>query len=101
MTARIVTCHELTRSETDLKKINDLFMALQTSATPAALLLAWFPSLAKRLAKEATSELFTVIYSYVEARRHAEPTCDAIDILIAEGETTQSIVEVGPVPNGA
>ena len=98
MTARITTCDDLTKSEVDLKKLNDLFMTLQTSATPAALLLAWLPSLAKRLAKEATTKLFKILRTYIETRRHAELTSDAIDILIAEGETTQNIVEVGPVP---
>jgi len=98
MTARMITCNDLAKNEADLKKISDIFMALQTSATPAALLLAWFPSLARRLAKEATTELFTALQTYIENRRDAEPTSDAIDVLIAEGETTQSIVEVGPAP---
>ena len=101
MTARMTTCDDLMKNEADLKKLSDLFMALQMSATPVALLLAWLPSLAKRLAKEATTELFTVLYTYIETRRHAEPASDAIDVLIAEGETTQNIVEVGPVPKVA
>ena len=44
--------------------------------------------------KEATTELFTMLYTYVETRRDAELTSDAIDVLIAEGETTQNIVGV-------
>jgi len=94
----MTTCHDLMKNETDLKKISDLFMTLQTNATPVSLLLGWFPSLAKRVGKLATTELFTALHTYVETRRHAEPASDAIDILIADGETTQSIVEVGPVP---
>ena len=98
MTARMATCHDLTKNEADLKKINELFMTLQTNATPTSLLLPWFPSPARKTGKEATTELFTMLYTYVENRRHAEPTSDAIDVLIADGETTQNIVEVSPAP---
>jgi hypothetical protein len=42
----------------------------------------------------ATTELFTMLRTYVDNRRKAEPTSDAIDVLIADGETTQVIVEV-------
>jgi len=94
MTARMATCHDLTKNEADLKKINELFMTLQTSATPTSLLLPWFPSPARKIGKDATTELFTMLYTYVETRRHAEPTSDAIDVLIADGETTQNIVGV-------
>ena len=101
MTARMATCHDLTKNEADLKKINELFMTLQTSATPASLLLPWFPSPARKIGKEATTELFTILYTYVETRRHAEPTSDAIDVLIADGETTQNIVGVSYSPKFA
>jgi sterol 14-demethylase len=97
----MATCHDLTKNEADLKKIGELFLTLQTSATPASLLLPWFPSPARRTGKKATTELFTMIYTYVETRRHAEPTADAIDVLIADGETTQNIVGVSPAgPEG-
>ena len=96
MTARMATCHDLTKNEADLKKINELFMTLQTNATPTSLLLPWFPSPARKTGKEATTELFTMLYTYVENRRNAEPTSDAIDVLIADGETTQNIVGVCP-----
>ncbi|KAF9644109.1 hypothetical protein BDM02DRAFT_3190905, partial [Thelephora ganbajun] len=39
MTARLTTCHDLTKNEADLKKIGDLYLTLQTSATPTSLLL--------------------------------------------------------------
>jgi len=94
MTARMTTCHDLTKNEVDLKKIRELFMTLMTSATPASLLLPWFPSPARKKGKQATTDLYTILYTYVETRRHAEPTSDAIDILIADGDTTQSIVGV-------
>jgi len=100
MTARVATCHDLTKNEADLWKIKDLFMTLHTSATPTSLLFPWFPSPARKTGKEATTELFMLLYTYVEIRRHAEPTSDAIDILIADGETTQTIVEVSPAAKG-
>ena len=101
MTARMAACHDLTKNEADLKKIGDLFMTLQTSATPTSLLLPWFPSPARKTVKQATTELFTMLYTYVENRRNEELTSDAIDVLIADGETTQSIVGVSPAPKVA
>jgi len=62
------------------------------------LLLPWFPSPARKTNKEVSTQLFTMLYTYVEARRHAEFANDAIDIWIAEGETTQAIVGVSPAP---
>jgi len=101
MTAHIIACHDLAKNEADLKKIGELFLTLQTSATPASLLLPWFPSSARKTGKEATTELFTMLYAYVETRRHAGSTSDAIDVLIADGETTQNIVGVSPTPKVA
>jgi len=91
----MTTCHDLTKNEADLKRIGELFLTLQTSATPTSMLLPWFPSPARNTGKEATTEMFTMLYTYVETRRHAELTSDAIDVLIADGETTQNIVGVG------
>jgi len=92
----MTTCRDLTKNEADLKKIVELFSALQANATPTSLLLPWFPSPARRARKGATTELFTLLRTYVETRRRAELTSDAIDVLIADGETTQNIVGVGP-----
>ena len=98
MTARMTTCHDLTKNEVDLKKIGELFMTIQTSATPVSVLLPWLPSSARKTKKQATTEMYTILYTYVEDRRRAEPTSDAIDVLIAGGETTQNIIGVGPGP---
>jgi len=94
----MTTCRDLAKNEADLKKIGELFMTLQTSATPTSLLLPWFPSPARKTGKEATTELYTMLYTYVENRRNTELTSDAIDVLIAEGETTQKIVGVSIIP---
>ena len=98
MTARMTTCHDLTKNEADLKRIGELFMTLQTSATPASLLLPWFPSPARKAKKQATAEMYTILRTYVESRRSAELTSDAIDVLISSGETTQKIIEVNCGP---
>lgn len=101
MTARMTTCHDLTKNDADLKKISELFMILQAGATPASLLFPWFPSPSRKTVKQATTELYTMLENYVEARRRAEPTTDAIDLLIADGETTQNIIGVSPPPKVA
>ena len=94
MTARMTTCHELTENKSDLKRIQALFMDLQSSATPVSLIVSWFLSPAKMSGMFATTELFTMLRKYVDMRRVAEPTSDAIDVLISDGETNQVIVEV-------
>jgi len=96
MTARMTACRDLTNNEGDLKRIRELFLTLRTSATPTSLVFPWFPSQARKTGKQATTELYTLLYTYVETRRHAELTSDAIDVLIADGETTQKIVGVSP-----
>jgi hypothetical protein len=96
MNARMTTCHDLTKNEADLKKISELFATLQNSATPVSLLLPWFPSSARKTGRQASTDMYTIIRTYVENRRHAEPTSDAIDMLIADGGTTQTIIEASP-----
>lgn len=93
----MATCRELTENETDLKRIEKLFMDLQSSATPISLVLTWFLSPAKMSGMLATTELFTMLRSYVDNRRNAVPSSDAIDMLIADGESTQVIVEASSV----
>lgn len=97
MTARMITCHNLAKNEADLKKVGELVQTIQASATPASLILPWFPSPARKARKQAATELYSMLRAYVENRRHAELTSDAIDVLIAGGETTQEIVRASLV----
>ena len=94
----MTTCHDLTKNEGDLMRVRELLTTLQTSSTPASLLLPWFPSPARKSKKQATTEIYTILYTYVEIRRRVEPTNDTIDILISSGATTEKIVEVSPNP---
>lgn len=89
----MVTCHDLAKNEADLKKIGETFSTLMTSATPTSLILPWFPSPARLKIKFANVKMFLMLRKYIEARRHAEPTNDAIDVLIADGEQTRDIVQ--------
>ena len=98
ITARLATCRDLMEDEADLKKISELFMTLQTNVTPTSLIFPWFPSPARRTVKQANTEMYTVLCTYIEARRRAEPTGDAIDLLIADGEENQNIVWVSRTP---
>ena len=100
MTARVATCQDLANNDADLKKIGDSVWTLLTGASPTSLILPWFPCPAKLKMVMAGLKLVLILRKYVEARRHAEPTNDAIDVLIAEGETTQDIIKVGPAPGG-
>ena len=81
MTTHMLSCRDLTTNEADLKKFGKLFMTLQTSTTPVSLLLPWFPSPARKMGRQATTDIYTMLYTYVGTRRHMDPTSDAIDIL--------------------
>ena len=96
MTARMATCSDLTENEADLEKIVKLFMTLQTSVTPTSLMLPWFPSPARRAVKQANTEMYVMLSGYIEARKRAKPTGDAIDVLIADGVANENIVWVSP-----
>lgn len=102
MTARLTACHDLADNEPDLMKIEEFFMTLQNSATLVSLLLPWFPSQARKAIKQATTDIYAILYTYVENRRHAEPeSANAIDILIVDGATTQNIIGVSLTPDAA
>ena len=94
MSTRLAVCEDLAKNEAHLKRVVELFSVVHAGSTPTALLLPWFPGPARKAIKDSTTELFMLLYTYVENRRHAEPTGEAIDILIADGETTQIIVQV-------
>ena len=97
----MAACRDLANNEADRKKIQELFLILQTNGTPTSLLFPWFPSPARKKLKQASTEFYAMLCTYVEARRYAELTSDAMDVLIAEGETTQNINEVSPAPRVA
>ena len=100
MTARMGTCRDLTENGSDLKRVGELFLTLQTCVTPTSLILPWFPSPARRTVRQATAEMYTILHTYVENRRQAEPTSDAVDVLVADGETTQNIIWVSTRSEG-
>ncbi|KAJ7671376.1 cytochrome P450 [Mycena polygramma] len=94
VTVRLASCRELTEDAAAVSRIQDLYHTLEKSSTPVALLLPWFPSAARKSRAAATTELFTMLYGYVEGRRNAAvPSSDAIDVLLAEGNNSMSVVE--------
>ena len=97
LTFRMATCRDLAENEADLEKISELFMTLQTSVTPTSLMLPWFPGPARRAAKQANIEMYTVLSGYIEARRRAKSADDAIDLLIADGVANENIVWVSTI----
>lgn len=94
-------CRDLANNEADLKKAGELLITLQTNTIPTSLLFPWFPSPSRRAGKQATTELYTMLCTYIETKRHAGLTNDAIDFLIIDGETTQKIAGVSPAPKVA
>lgn len=95
MTARIATCQELTKNKNDIDQLIQHYRDLDKSTTPVNVLLPWFPSQAKKTQEQATRALFTLVHKYVDLRRKAAaPSNDPIDILIAHGDTDETIVGV-------
>ena len=101
MTARMTTCRDLIENGDDLRKLKELFMIIHTDPTPVSCLMPWFPGPARKLIDRATTELYSMLLNYVEARRRAETTSDAIDVLIAGGETDLRIIGVSSGPEVA
>ncbi|KAG6830044.1 hypothetical protein H0H92_002462 [Tricholoma furcatifolium] len=93
MTVRIGSCRELADDKETIAKIAKNYWALEKSATPFSLLFPWLPCPAKWNRLKATLGLFTTLSGIVKRRREAEePTSDAIDVLIAAGESNNAIV---------
>ena len=95
----MAACRDLTKNGADLKKVKELFMTIHTCTSPVSSLLPWFPGPARKSINRATTELYILLLTYIKARRHAEPTSDAIDVLIADGETDQTIASVSSGPD--
>jgi len=54
MTVRMASCTELAVDVKSVEEIQGLYWQLEKSATPTALLLPWFPGLAKRRKERVT-----------------------------------------------
>lgn len=95
MTVRLATCRELAEDKEAISQLAHSYWELEKSATPFALLFPWFPCPAKRAKKEATQKLYDLLLKYVDLRRNAtERTTDAIDVLIAGGDSNDAIIGV-------
>ena len=98
MTVRMSSCEALSRDKAAVDKMAGLYLTLEKSVTPTALLLPWIPSPAKRMRKAATTELYNQVIEHVKARRAAgASTSDAIDVLIQNGISDPLIVNVSGV----
>ncbi|KAG6860941.1 hypothetical protein C0995_005771 [Termitomyces sp. Mi166 len=95
MTVRLATCRELSEDKEAISQLARHYWELEKSATPFALLFPWFPCPAKKAKQEATQNLYDLLSEYVNRRRKAtERTTDAIDVLIAEGDSDDAIIGV-------
>lgn len=95
MTVRMATCTELSENIEAVEEMQALYWTLEKSATPASLLLPWFPGPAKKRKDKATKELYMKLWDYVELRRNAAvPSSDAFDLFLEKGLTTAEIVGV-------
>jgi len=98
LTIRMSTCRELSRDKATVEKMAGLYLTLERSVTPMAILLPWIPSPAKRMRKAATRELYNQVIMHVAARRAAgATTSDAIDVLIQNGVSDPIITDVSGI----
>jgi hypothetical protein len=95
MTIRMATCRELATDLDAIDKLQKDYWMLKNSATPAALLLPWLPSMGSRNRKQATKNLYKTLYGYVEKRKVSTPSSDAIDTLLARGLSADDTIRVG------
>ncbi|KAG6830986.1 hypothetical protein H0H92_013458 [Tricholoma furcatifolium] len=93
MSVRLVTCNELANDINAVERLQSDFWKVEKSATPAALLLPWFPSQARKDKTAATKNLFVTLFRYVEARRATGgASFEAIDQMLNQGLGTNDIV---------
>ncbi|KAG6811694.1 hypothetical protein H0H92_006201, partial [Tricholoma furcatifolium] len=93
MIVRIATCRELSENTEAISQLAKNYWELEQSSTPFALLFPWFPSAAKKAKQTATQGLYMLLYRYVMIRRQVgASTSDAIDVLIASGESNEGII---------
>lgn len=94
----MATCRELATDREALDKLREKYWILEKNATPAALLLPWLPSTAKKNKLAATKYLHATMITYVENRKGATPNSDAIDFLLSKGLKTDEVIEVSLFP---
>jgi len=109
MTIRFTSSRELAEDRESVDKLATCYWNIEQSNTPFSLLFPWLPSRARRLKESSTTALYSVLLRYVTRRRECGTGTDAIDILISQGETNETIVgvcapairltSVGPNPN--
>jgi len=95
MTIRLAACRELAEDKVAVSRLIQIYWDLEHGVTPTSVLLPWFPSAARKRKNNATKELYGMFYGYIEARRHSPvPNADAVDLLLADGCSTPTIVSV-------
>jgi|ERR1700722_10271020 len=99
LTVRVASCRELAENTDDVARLAKLYLDIQESSTPIALILPWFPSPSRKARNAATRGLFTIISDYVNLRKKSPtPSSDPIDLLIAEGHEEATIIQVNTSP---
>ncbi|KDQ52157.1 hypothetical protein JAAARDRAFT_40504 [Jaapia argillacea MUCL 33604] len=94
MTVRMATCQALSSDIPTVKRLYTLYWILEKSATPITLLWPWLPTPTKRGKDKATKDMFDLLDGYVEMRRRADVLGeDALDLLIAEGDSNKAIIQ--------
>lgn len=95
MTVRMTTCDVIASQPDLVQHIHDLYWTLEKSNTPISLLIPWLPTKAKKNKKQATTDLYNILEKYLAERREAAvSSANAFDILMIDGDSDQSIIEV-------
>ena len=95
MTVRMASCAELADDFKTVDEIQGLYLQIEKSTTPTAMLFPWFPGPAKKRKERVSKVLFTKLHDYVELRKNAAvPSSDSIDVLLGQGVPTSEIIEV-------
>jgi len=98
MTVRMATCQELAADKQTIKDLRRHYFDMEQSSTPVSILLPWFPSPARKTKTKSTRALYLLIKKYVTMRREAKiPSSDPIDLLMAQGDSDDSIISVSPL----
>jgi hypothetical protein len=88
------SCRELASDLPTITKLQQHFWNLERTITPMSLLVPWLPTPSKFAKLISIKSMYATLRNHVEERKKAAvPSSDAIDILLADGVSTNDIIQ--------
>ena len=94
MTVHMFSCRELASDLPTITKLQQHFWNLERTITPMSLLVPWLPTPSKYVKLMSIKSMYATLRNHVEERKKsAVPSSDAIDVLLADGVSSNDIIQ--------